>query len=788
MQRSLAYRPNNAAAAAIALAAGAASAQTPTITNIGVLPTGASSFAFGVSRDGKVAVGQCLTQPAGMRAVRWSGGVLTNLGVLPGGSTSFAWAASGNGRVVVGQSDTATSGFAFRWNSPGPLMSLGSLSGISLGRGVSGDGSVVVGETGSPGGTRAFRWTSAGGMVSLGLLPGGTLESRAFGVSGNGLVVVGVSSTSSTSVNAHAFRWSNGTMEDLGVLPGAVYSSAYGTSSDGSVVVGYSDPGGVFHAFRWAALGGMQNLGILPTATSSVANAVSGDGATVVGGSGPFGTQSHAFLWTQSLGMVDLNTYLPSRGLNLDGWVLQGANGINGDGTVIVGTGTFNGFTRGWIVNLDPDTDGDGLRDSWEIDGIPYTDSAGIIHRFMLPDADPMRKDLYVEVDAMDGFSLTGEAVGYLENAFENAPLTNPGSADGIAIHILRDELDLPHVPVWETDGCWPLDFDDVRAAYYGTAMERADPDAEALLGAKAKAYRYCVVADRSGPASIGGCGNHPGDNFVMYLGGATYEPIDQAAVFMHELGHNLGLGHGGGDDINGKPNYPSVMNYTLSYKFHWNGRFWRLDYTRAGPPELTNLNELSLNERTGIGISSGFYHDFWMPFGVNSHQGGRSIRFVHLNGSQTDFGDRTGTGFQDGFFDLSVVQDLNYIIASSILPTAPSPGQMLNAYNDWASVSLPLAATLGPDAPASTFPSDELTVEGRAWIEQNFPDPPSDCYANCDGSTTPPILNVNDFICFQQRYAAGDSYANCDGSTSPPILNVNDFICFQTQFAAGCP
>jgi hypothetical protein len=61
-------------------------------------------------------------------------------------------------------------------------------------------------------------------------------------------------------------------------------------------------------------------------------------------------------------------------------------------------------------------------------------------------------------------------------------------------------------------------------------------------------------------------------------------------------------------------------------------------------------------------------------------------------------------------------------------------------------------------------------------------------CYANCDASTTPPILNVNDFICFQTRFAAGDSYANCDGSTTPPVLNVNDFICFQTAFASGCP
>ena len=29
--------------------------------------------------------------------------------------------------------------------------------------------------------------------------------------------------------------------------------------------------------------------------------------------------------------------------------------------------------------------------------------------------------------------------------------------------------------------------------------------------------------------------------------------------------------------------------------------------------------------------------------------------------------------------------------------------------------------------------------------------------------------------------------YANCDASTAAPILNVNDFICFQTRFTLGC-
>jgi hypothetical protein len=61
-------------------------------------------------------------------------------------------------------------------------------------------------------------------------------------------------------------------------------------------------------------------------------------------------------------------------------------------------------------------------------------------------------------------------------------------------------------------------------------------------------------------------------------------------------------------------------------------------------------------------------------------------------------------------------------------------------------------------------------------------------CYANCDGSTSAPVLNVSDFTCFLQRYAAGELYANCDNSTQPPVLNVGDFACFLQQYAAGCP
>jgi hypothetical protein len=64
----------------------------------------------------------------------------------------------------------------------------------------------------------------------------------------------------------------------------------------------------------------------------------------------------------------------------------------------------------------------------------------------------------------------------------------------------------------------------------------------------------------------------------------------------------------------------------------------------------------------------------------------------------------------------------------------------------------------------------------------------PPVCYANCDGSGAAPILNIADFGCFLQKYAAADPYANCDASVTPPVLNVADFTCFLQKFGAGCP
>jgi hypothetical protein len=71
--------------------------------------------------------------------------------------------------------------------------------------------------------------------------------------------------------------------------------------------------------------------------------------------------------------------------------------------------------------------------------------------------------------------------------------------------------------------------------------------------------------------------------------------------------------------------------------------------------------------------------------------------------------------------------------------------------------------------------------------VVQPSPGPFALCYANCDGSQSAPCLNVGDFGCFLNAFAAGDCKANCDGSTNAPVLNVGDFGCFLNAFAAGC-
>ncbi len=199
----------------------------------------------------------------------------------------------------------------------GTFAGLGDLLGgnfSSRAFGVSVDGRVVVGESTSASGTEAFRLTSGGGMVGLGALAGGSF-SQARGVSADGSVVVGISDSS------QAFQWKDGVMTGLGFLPGEFSSQAWNVSANGSVVVGSSGRGGNTVPVRWdngliAELGG-----------TGIAFDVSADGAVVVGSvNTPF---SEAFRWENGV-MTNLG-FLPGR-------LFSRALGVSADGSVVVGS------------------------------------------------------------------------------------------------------------------------------------------------------------------------------------------------------------------------------------------------------------------------------------------------------------------------------------------------------------------------------------------------------------------------------------------------------------------
>ncbi len=112
----------------------------------------------------------------------------------------------------------------------------------------------------------------------------------------------------------------------------------------------------------------------------------------------------------------------------------------------------------------------------------------------------------------------------------------------------------------------------------------------------------------------------------------------------------------------------------------------------------------------------------------------------------------------------------------------------MLNAADYLAShgVTVPVDYTLRSIRAIS---GDGLTIAGdaRSFLTSQIVGfvatiPGKLCIPDCDASSA---LDIDDFICFQTRFAIDDPYADCDSSGA---LDIDDFICFQTLFSVGCP
>jgi WD40-like Beta Propeller Repeat len=320
------------------------------------------------------------------------------------------------------------------------------------------------------------------------------------------------------------------------------------------------------------------------------------------------------------------------------------------------------------------DTDGDGLCDGWETDGIDFDDDSTIDLRLYDVDHDgtissseralPDHKDLFVEIDYMSLHRPDAGAIDDVINAFAKAPVGNPDGTEGIRLHVLIDD-NFPLVTNIALGGCTvaagpgDADFDAIKQDKFGTGAERAGQPA--VLEAKRLAFRYAIWADSLlGQPGRSGCAERPGNDFVITLGGWTLgigNRKEQAGTFMHELGHTLGLQHGGGDGLNCKPNYLSVMNY--SFQIDGSPVLGRpLDYSRQ---KLPTLVETSLDEFDGIG---------WVP-GAQTAFGPSPSKVVDASGP-IDWNQDTDA------IDPSVSVELNNG------GSCDGSGVILDGYEDW--------------------------------------------------------------------------------------------------------
>ena len=259
------------------------------------------------------------------------------------------------------------------------------------------------------------------------------------------------------------------------------------------------------------------------------------------------------------------------------------------------------------------DSDGDGLPDDWERHGVTIDGGAG--PRFIdLPamGADPMRPDIFLQIDWMADAEHdqhpSPEAIQLVVEAFANAPWESPTGSVGIALHVDAgaDSLLAPgvrwgslsraRVLPWQknlgTTATGSYDwtaFDAIRNASSGFAQSGRGPVFHyAIFG------YYHDIDDPHGSGASGNSRGIGGTDVVVTLGNFTDgvgTPREQAGTLLHELGHNLGLRHGGCDDANQKPGYASVMNYAYQMEgVTRGGRRGVIDFSRGLEPVLDGI------------------------------------------------------------------------------------------------------------------------------------------------------------------------------------------------------
>jgi len=218
------------------------------------------------------------------------------------------------------------------------------------------------------------------------------------------------------------------------------------------------------------------------------------------------------------------------------------------------------------------DSDGDNIPDVWETNGYDANGDGVVDINLKALGADPLRPDIFVEVDVMQGLSNNpgGAVWTAYTGAFSNAPIINPTTDNGV--NVVLDTSG--SVPFWQT-----IDFGGTETATHRRFNTLKNTNFNDAI--RGRIYHYCIWANMR-PNGSSGVSDvdwvNGGDDCIVSFDDfpAAYQTAQSmAATILHEFGHNLNQRHGGADGTTNNPTYSSVMSYSWQLRTG-RGNVWR--------------------------------------------------------------------------------------------------------------------------------------------------------------------------------------------------------------------
>jgi uncharacterized repeat protein (TIGR01451 family) len=403
------------------------------------------------------------------------------------------------------------------------------------------------------------------------------------------------------------------------------------------------------------------------------------------------------------------------------------------------------------------DVDDDGLPDVWELSGVDTNADGTVDIDFPLLGANARRKDAFVEIDHLQASDHSHgpklAAIAGVVTSYANAPVRNLDGTTGVQLH-----LDVG--PLFGAGSIVPViglggvvgSYGDLGGGNVitevgneiidsfggpGTAPLFADLKAAHFNAVRDEMFRYAIFghqtnARRAENDCTSGQASRSRRDFLVTLGGR--QPIglpcwgtdggtisvgsvsEQAGTLMHELGHTLGLGHGGDVDVNDKPNYLSVMNYSFQdCRVPTSPGLLpgECDYSRlVSGVLLPPLDETDLDECVGIAGGLGFGAVNWNGNGVL--EGASACSAILANTTADVNGDGvcitpgangrvdTPRSGDDRLEDNVITNGKNRVCDTAVLPgsddlqstpvgSTPSQPNPLTSFNDWDSLAFSL-------------------------------------------------------------------------------------------------